>query len=221
MFPSLAAALLLLELPLCAIAKTSSDLGILQLVTPTTHAAQVPATAIATLSADAISFCSSYIDVDTFHFQSAIVNAALSGGASLLADQGVLATIYFDATTSLLENPTAYLSRLSASATPFPLFSSQLMSQASGILLGYQSLVSEDILSKTPSQAVTPGMSIKVDGATAAAGGQATGATGATATAQSTSSFKALGVPVATANSHLMYGCGAAAAAGLLGMVLL
>lgn len=104
---------------------------------------------------------------------------------------------------------------MSASATPWP-FSSELISHASGILLGYESLVSEDVLNKTASQ-VTPGMSIRVGpastavGTTAAAGGQATG----------TSTSKALGVPAATANSHLMYGCGAAAAAGILGMVLL
>ena len=98
------------------------------------------------------------------------------------------------------------------------------MSQASGLLLGYKALVSQDVLNVTASQAViTPGVSISVGpaaGATGATGGRVVGANGATATAPSTSSSKAFGVPAATPNLQLVYS-GAVAAAGIFGMILL
>jgi len=85
------------------------------------------------------------------------------------------------------------------------------MSQASGILLGYESLVSRDVLNMTAAGgSVTPGMSISV----------AAGTTGATATTQSTATSKADGVPVATANVQLAFSA-VAAVAGVVGMVLL
>lgn len=159
----------------------------------------------------------------------AIASAATRPGnneASLLAQNAVILTLYYDADTSLLENPTAYLSRLSSSASPWP-YSTALMSQASGLLLGFESLVTQDILNITVTQAVvTPGISVKVGPAanvvstTAATGSRATNAVGTTAGAPSTSSSKAFGVPVATANPQLMYSC-VIAAAGMFGMVLL
>ncbi|MCJ1252145.1 hypothetical protein MMC30_009383 [Trapelia coarctata] len=219
MYQSLLAATLFFHLPLHSTAQiisTTSDLGILQLVTPTTHASLVPATALAALSADAFSFCSSYIDIDTFNIGSAIGTAIASvatiphAGVSLVAQEHILLTVYFDATTSLLNKPTEYLTRLSSAASPWP-FSSALMSQASGILLGYESLVSRDVLNLTPTgPSITPGISISV----------ATGATGATATTQSTASSKAGGVPAATANVQLAF-TAVVAAAGVVGMVVL
>lgn len=113
-----------------------------------------------------------------------------------------------------MDDPTAYLSRLGASASPWP-FSSTLMSQASGLLLGYESIVSRDLLNATASQAtVTPGMSISV--------GPAAATTGTTATikGQATSTSKAVGVPAATGNPQLVFGA-AAAVAGMLGMIML
>ena len=186
------------------------------------------------LSADVYDFSTGYIDDDSFNFLTAQDEAVYSQALkhNNIADpsfvnQGiVLGNVYAQGATSLLENPTAWLARLSASATPFP-YSSSLMSQASGLLLGYKSLVSQDILSVTASiPAVTPGVSVKVAPASTAAGattatrGQTTSATGAAATAQSTSTLKALGVPVATANAQLIY-AGVAAAAGIFGIALL
>ncbi|KAI9871382.1 MAG: hypothetical protein M1830_002968 [Pleopsidium flavum] len=182
------------------------------------HAYQFPPEALEALSTDAASFYSSYIEVDTFNFASAEVLAIESatkipGAAlSLAADGPVLHTIYLHGRTSLLDDPTAYLSRLHASALPWH-FSSTLMSQASGLLLGYESIVSRDLLNATVKQAtVTPGMSISV--------GPVATTTGATAATQATSTSKAIGVPAATGNPQLVFGA-AAAVAGMLGMIML
>ena len=100
------------------------------------------------------------------------------------------------------------------------------MSQATGILLGYESLVSQDVLSKNPSSGpVTPGMSIAVGPAVTSAsaansGAGATQASQGTGTAASTSSSKAAGVPVVTASPMLMVNA-AAAAVGMLGVALM
>ncbi len=101
------------------------------------------------------------------------------------------------------------------------------MSQASGLLLGYESIVSRDLLNATVSQAtVTPGMSISVGRAAATTGttatitGRISGTPGATAATQATSTSKAIGVPAATGNPQLVFGA-AAAVAGMLGMIML
>lgn len=106
------------------------------------------------------------------------------------------------------------MSRLKASATPFA-FSPTLISQASGILLGYESLVSRDLLKKKGVPSVTPGMSISVD----------PGATTATATPNTPGSqpvppSTALGIPAATGNPQLMIAA-AIAVAGFLGTIAL
>lgn len=145
---------------------------------------------------------------------------------SLNADALVLDTVYFHGSTSLMDEPSAYLSRLSAAATPWP-FSSAMVSQASGLLLGYKSLVSRDLLNVTASQAkVTPGMSINVAGAaattkmTATGNGQATGNAQPSGNAQPASPSKAVGVPAVTGNPQLIFGA-AAAVAGMLGVIML
>lgn len=136
------------------------------------------------------------------------------GGVSLAMGVPVLATMNVQARTSLLDDPTAYLSRLSATASLWP-FSSAIMSQASGLLLGYESIVSRDLLNATASLAtVTPGMSMS--------GGPAAATTGTTAAiaGQATSTSKAVGVPAATGNPQLVF-VAAAAVAGMLGMIML
>ena len=91
------------------------------------------------------------------------------------------------------------------------------MSQATGILLGYQSLVSQDVLGKNSSSGpITPGMSI-------AAGPAATGASATNSgmnTVASASSPKAAGVPMVTSSPLLMINA-AAAAVGMLGVALM
>ncbi|MCJ1400610.1 hypothetical protein MMC11_003817 [Xylographa trunciseda] len=208
----------------------TSDLGIFQLVTPTTHANQVPVTALASLSSDAIDFYNSYIQIDAFDYISAQVRAVetlpYSAEVILEADEVKLDIIYGDAATSLLNNPTSYLSRLQASASPWPSdFSSSLMSQATGILLGYESLVSQDVLSKNSSSGpVTPGMSIAMGPAMTstptASSGMGTVAGTATGMTASTSSSKAAGVPVVTASPLLLINA-AAAAVGVLGVAMM
>ena len=100
------------------------------------------------------------------------------------------------------------------------------MSQATGILRGYESLVSQDVLSKNSSTGpITPGgsdaMGSAVTNASAASSGMAaTQASQGTGTAASTSSSKAAGVPVVTASPLLMINA-AAAAVGLLGVALM
>ncbi|MCJ1417212.1 hypothetical protein MMC32_003554 [Xylographa parallela] len=210
---------------------SASDIGILQLVTPTTHANQVAVTALATLSEDAINFYLSYTQLDTFDFQSAQLLAIESipptSAAILNAGGYSLDVIYGDADTSLLNNPTQYLSRLHASVSPWPsAFSAAVMSQASGILLGYESLVSQDVLSKNSSSGpVTPGMSISMGPAmtTASATSAGMGATQASqgmGTAASPSASKAAGVPMVTASPLLLINA-AAAAMGVLGVALM
>ena len=182
---------------------------------------------LATLSGDAFSFYTSYTQIDPFDFQSALVFAInsqpASARATLVAKEASLIGVYLDAETSLLNNPTSYLSRLHASASPYPAgFSSSLMSQATGILLGYESLVSQDVLSKNPSSGpITPGMSIA--GGPAATSASATDSgIGATQASQgmSTSSSKAAGVPMVTSSPLLMINA-AAAAVGVLGVALM
>ena len=90
------------------------------------------------------------------------------------------------------------------------------MSQASGILLGYESIVSRDVLSKNSSSGpITPGMSI-------AAGPAATSAsaTNSAVGAASTSSSRAAGVPMVTSSPLLLINA-AAAAVGVLGVALM
>ncbi|MCJ1435980.1 hypothetical protein MMC27_005356 [Xylographa pallens] len=210
---------------------SASDLGILQLVTPTTHANQVAITAIATLSDDAIEFYMSYTEIDSFNFQEAqiLVIATMAPTSVAMLSAGIysLDLLYGAADTSLLENPTLYLSRLQASVSPWPsAFSASVMSQASGILLGYESLVSQDVLSKNSSSGpVTPGMSISMGPAmtTASATSAGMGATQASqgmGTAASPSASKAAGVPMVTASPLLLINA-AAAAVGVLGVALM
>ncbi|MCJ1377289.1 hypothetical protein MMC17_000381 [Xylographa soralifera] len=211
---------------------SASDIGILQLVTPTTHANQVAITALAALSTDAYNFYTSYTQIDTFNFQSAqllvIESLPAASAAALNAAGGYsLDGIYYEAEFSLLDNPTFYLSRLHASASPWPsAFSASVMSQASGILLGYESLVSQDVLSKTSSSGpVIPGMSITVGPSVtstpaASSGMVATQASQGTGTVASTSASKAAGVPVVTASPLLLINA-AAAAVGVIGVALM
>ena len=91
------------------------------------------------------------------------------------------------------------------------------MSQATGLLLGYESLASQDVLSKKPSSGpVTPGMSITVGPAVMSASTSGPGI----GMAPSTSSSKAVGVPVATASPLLKINA-AAAGMALLGVALM
>ena len=170
------------------------------------------------------------MQVDTFDYLSAqdlaIESLPATSAAILNADESRVVQIYVDGITSLLENPTSYLSRLQSSFSPWPsAFSASVMSQASGILLGYESLVSQDVLSKNSSSGpVTPGMSIAVGPAMTSASVTSSGmgptpASQGTGTAASTSSSKAVGVPMVTANPLLLINA-AAAAAGVLGVVL-
>ena len=100
------------------------------------------------------------------------------------------------------------------------------MSQATGILLGYESLVSQDVLSKNSSSGpVTPGVSIAVGPAvtsasTTGSGMGATQASQGTGTAASTSLSKAAGVPAVTASPLLVVNAVAAGVA-LLGAALM
>lgn len=181
---------------------------------------------LVTLSADAYSFFTSYTEVDSFNFQSAQYLAIASAGPNavqLAADAGPLDTLYIaQAYTSLLDNPTALLTRLHASASPWP-FSSALMSQMSGILLGYESLVSRDLLNATNVPTIEPGVSISVGPGAALTGATATATSGmarTTVATQSTATLKAMGIPAATGNPQLLIAA-AAAAAGVLGVIVL
>ena len=166
------------------------------------------------------------MQIDSFNFQSALVLAQYSQPpgalATLVAGDGILLNLYADARTSLLNKPSSYLSRLHAAVTPYPFpFSSSVMSQATGFLLGYQSLVSQDVLGVKPTQGpITPGMSINIG--PAATGGpaspsgtvgvaQASKSTGATLAAGSTSSSKGAGMPAASANPQMIVNAAAAA----------
>ncbi|MCJ1234926.1 hypothetical protein MMC14_002890 [Varicellaria rhodocarpa] len=216
---------------------TMSDLGILQLVTPTTHANQVAATAIDKLYDDVASFYTSYTQIDPFDLNSALIIAIqsqpLNAQPTLVADQERLIPLLIEEPTSLLVNPTAFLSRLHNSVSAFPpAFSSSLLSQATGLLLGFESIVSQNILSKTPTSGpITPGMSISVGPAVTSAsspGGSKPGATKASVqatetgkgTVASTATSQAKGVPLATGSPLLMVNA-ALAAVGVLGAALL
>ena len=237
---------------------TMSDLGILQLVTPTTHANQVAATAVRTLFPaflsssifsrwpllkidklydDVASFYTSYTQIDPFDLNSALIIAIqsqpLNAQPTLVADQERLIPLLIEEPTSLLVNPTAFLSRLHNSVSAFPpAFSSSLLSQATGLLLGFESIVSQNILSKTPTSGpITPGMSISVGPAVTSAsspGGSKPGATKASVqatetgkgTVASTATSQAKGVPLATGSPLLMVNA-ALAAVGVLGAALL
>lgn len=95
------------------------------------------------------------------------------------------------------------------------------MSQASGILLGYESIVSQDLLHKKDIPSVTPGISIDVDGGqTTGAGATGAGATATSSGPQSTGTSKAMGIPAATGNPQLVIAA-AAAAAGFFGIIAL
>ena len=100
------------------------------------------------------------------------------------------------------------------------------MSQATCILQGYESLVSQDVLSKNSSSGpVTPGMNIAIGPAVtstsaASSGKGATQTSQGMGTAASTSSSKAAGVPVVTASPLLIINA-AAAAVGVLGVALM
>ena len=189
---------------------------------------------------DVASFSESYMGADTFYFDSALQVAISSqpppAQRTLLADQDQLVQAYADLGLALLDNPTSYLSYLSSAAAPYAAtFSAPLMSQATAFLLGYESLVSQDVLSTIASFGpVTPVMSIA--GAPAATGSgagpiaittskgagmptQGTGiATQGTGTATSTS--KGAGMPLATASPLLMVNA-AAVVAGILGVALM
>ena len=128
------------------------------------------------LTTDALTFYNAYTQVDRFDYVPALSQALQSEPSSALESLIVgpnsrLASSYFELEFSLLENPTSYLSRLHDSASPFPsAFSSSLASQASGILLSYESLVSQDILSVSPSSGpITPGVKISLRPAMTAA----------------------------------------------------
>ena len=103
------------------------------------------------------------------------------------------------------------------------------MSQATGILLGYESFVSQDVLSKNATFGpITPGMSIAVGPAVTSAPAassrmgatQASQASQGVATAASTSPSKAAGVPVMTASPMLMISA-VVAAVGVLNIALM
>ena len=103
------------------------------------------------------------------------------------------------------------------------------MSQVTGVLLGYESIVSQDVLSKNSSSGpITPGMSIAVGAALTSVSTmsstmgtmQASQASQGMGTAPTTSSSKAAGVPMMTASPLLMINA-AAAAVGVLGVALM
>ncbi|MCJ1296164.1 hypothetical protein MMC34_007729 [Xylographa carneopallida] len=210
---------------------SATDIGILQLVTPTTHANQVPITALAALTTDALSFYKGYTQLDTFNYESAQLVAleSLPASAAAILNAGgfSLDQVYDDAYTSLLDNPILYLSRLHASVSPWPsAFSAAVVSQASGILIGYESLVSQDVLSKnSTSGPVTPGMSISMGPAMTSASATSSGM-GATQASQgmgtvaSTTSSKAAGVPMVTGSPLLLINA-AMAAAGVVGVAMM
>ena len=92
------------------------------------------------------------------------------------------------------------------------------MSQATGILLGYESLVTTDVLGMNATQApVTPGMSINVAPAVTGGGPVGSGVTQASQGTGTTSTSKAAGIPTAHANAQVMINA-AAAAVGVLGV---
>ncbi|MCJ1484243.1 hypothetical protein MMC06_004411 [Schaereria dolodes] len=209
---------------------TTSDYGIFQLVTPTTHRNQVPASALSAFEHDASAFYQSYTSADPFVFMSALVSIDNSPppsfSTSVLVDHLSLQNAYSFDNQYLLQNPTSYLSKLQATASPWPsAFSSSIMSHASGILLGYESLVSKDVLSLTPSFGpVTPGMSAPASAAITTASAAATKATAASGTSPSSppspSTSKAAAAPIMIASPLLIVNA-AAVAAGMLGVVYL
>ena len=218
-----------------------TGVGILQLITPTAQASQVPLTAVSlalhvealysenanqflqieSLSGDAIDFYTSYTQIDKFDFESGLVSAIqavpLASQQALAGAEGRLISLYGDMPTSLLDDPVSCISRLHDSASLYPQdFSSSLLSQASGVLLGYESIATRDVLSATPTQAsVTPGMSIDVG---AAQTGGAAGGSGSAPGPTSSSSKAAAPAPTAglTVVTNAIVG-----AAGLVAVALM
>ena len=111
------------------------------------------------------------------------------------------------------------MSRLHATLASWPQdYSSSIVSQASGLLLGYESIATKDVLSSKPTQGpITPGMSIDVGpGPTGGAGGTAAAPA---ATGPSSSSSKAA-APAPTADLKVVANA-IAGAAGLAVVALL
>ena len=86
-------------------------------------------------------------------------------------------------------------------------------------MLGYESVASVDILSKTPKAKVTPGMSISGAPGPTAAGGLASAAGSAGSTPASATSSGA-GAAAPTVNAQLLFNA-AAAAVGFVGIAML
>lgn len=183
-----------------------------------------------------MAFYQSYIYADTFNFGDVIpaIVATATQTSVVTAQLYSLDIAYFAGVTSLADNPTAYMKSLAASAAFWPeTFSSALMSQATGLLLGYESIVSKDFLGVTPSPSITPGMGITVSGAVATSttamvvtsnGQTSTAAVKSTASSagsgQAGASSAGAGVALASASPELIVSA-AAAAAGVVGMILL
>lgn len=186
-------------------------------------------------SDDCLSFYKSYIYADTFNFGDVIpeIVATATQTSVMTAELYNLDVAYFAGVTSLADNPTAYMKSLAASAAFWPeTFSSALMSQATGLLLGYESIVSKDFLGVTPSPSITPGRSISASGAVATSTTAVVASNGQTSTAavqpsassagsgQASASSAGAGAALASASPELIMSA-AAAAAGVVGMILL
>ena len=212
-----------------------TDMGIFELVTPPVDAGQIPQTTVSRFfnrfcsflradfhmklyqwSSDCMDFHESYVSADTWQWVEAWDSVLLETTdtdflSTLQAEMAntlfpyVLGTI--GVPTSLMVEPTAVLSYLSGNFSGWPAtFTSPLLSQATAILLGYESLLSVEILGVKPTASITPGISIAepttVGSETPASGARATLGAFSTSTSSTTISTAIGGDVSATSSSQ-------------------
>ena len=183
---------------------------------------------LASYQEDAYSFYTSFTQVDPFDFSSQIAMAVqhqpLASEKAMLAAGPQFINVWAGGITSLIDDPAPYLSRLHESASIWPAsLSSSLLSQASALLTGYESIATKDILSQSPAFGpVTPGFKIDLGPApTAAAGSQQSGAKPSTPTASATAhSAKEAAASAPAVDSKLLLSA-VAGAFGLGALVML
>ena len=124
------------------------------------HFSDIPYRAqIKTFLGDIATFYTSYTEADTFNFtaakEQALTSASINSVDIVTALQSMEDTYTFEFETGLLGGPDSFMSALRNVASPFP-FSTDVLSQATGLFRGYMSLVSVKLLDARNIQPVTP-----------------------------------------------------------------
>ena len=84
---------------------------------------------------------------------SAVSAAPASSQVALKGASDDFSSLYYDAITSLYNEPSQYISQIQGNASSYgSSFSSEIASQMSNLLLGYESIATLDILSSEPSK---------------------------------------------------------------------